>query len=365
MFPTTTTWSALLSIAILISNPLLATAHPTKQVDNCIADPNCGPVPGESTIYSSLTTIEAPWPGNTTGATLNTTTGPPGPDDLLFQNLLSAEWIIFSFYQQGVALFNASSFTAAGFPNTTYASIREIRNNEAGHLRIFQNQISASSIKPGPCKYKFPFDDATSYLALQTIIEVSSMAFLTGLELQARSDLARGALVAIAATETRHNTWSLMNNWNASPFAGPSDTYFPYANQILDYTGTWVLNGSCPAENPEYPYPRQGLPRLSVVDAKSVQPGANITLSVSGGDKPLHFEKSQEYYAVFFHGVLNVSVPLNTQTMRVEVPATLEAKGIFEVVLATEKGAPSEDSVVAGPLVLLVDPAELGLLLLG
>lgn len=366
MSPSTIAKSALLSTLILASNLQPTAALPTKQPEHCLSNSSCGPIPGSSPLYSSYTGMPAPWPGNTTTAVLNTTTGPPGPDDLLFQNLLAAEWIIFSFYQQGVERFNTSAFTAAGFPNTTYAAIREIRNNEAGHLRIFQNQISASSVKPGPCEYAFPFEDAASYLALQTIIEVSSMAFLSGLELQARSDLAKGALVAIAATETRHNTWSLINNWKSSPFAGPSDTYFPYANQILDYTGSWVVNGSCPIENPIYPYPRQGLPRLSAVaGTKSVQPGAAVTLSVRGGDKPLHFEESQEYYVVFFHGLLNVSVPLNTETMRVEVPVSLEPKGIFEVVLATEEGAPTEGSVVAGPLVLLEDPAELGLLLLG
>ena len=62
------------------------------------------------------------------------------------------------------------------------------------------------------------------------MIETSSMAFLTGLELQERSNLARVALVAIASTETRHSIWSLINNWKASPFAGSSDTCFPYAN---------------------------------------------------------------------------------------------------------------------------------------
>lgn len=171
--------------------------------------------------------------------------------------------------------------------------------------------------------------------------------------------------MAIASTEMRHNTWSLINNWKASPFAGPSDTYFPYANQILDYTNAWVINGSCPAENPIYPSPRQGLPQLSAPGAKSIQPGANITLSVSGSEKPLRFQEGCEYYAVFFHGVLNVSVPLDTRTMHVKIPAVLEPKGIFEVVLATEKGAPTDESVIAGPLVLLEDPAELGLLLLG
>lgn len=365
MAPNLLTRTNLLSTATFLSTLPSILAHPAAQPNNCLADPNCGPIPGESPIYSSQTSNEAPWPGNTTGAILPTTTGPPGTDDLLFQNLLSAEWIIFSFYQQGVERFNASSFSAAGFPNTTYTSIREIRNNEAGHLRIFQNQISSSSVKPGPCKYEFPFDDAASYLALQTVIEVSSMAFLTGLELQARSDLAKGALVAIASTETRHNTWSLINNWKASPFAGPSDTYFPYANQILDYTNAWVVNGSCPVDNPIYPSPRQGLPQLSAPGAKSIQPGANITLSVSGGEKPLHLKEDCEYFAVFFHGVLNVSVALDTRTMRVEIPAVLEPKGIFEIVLATEEGAPTDESVVAGPLVLLEQPAELGVLLLG
>lgn len=171
--------------------------------------------------------------------------------------------------------------------------------------------------------------------------------------------------MAIASTETRHNTWSLINNWNASLFARPTDTSFPYANQILDFTYSWVVNGSCPVESPIYPSPRQKLPRLSAARAKSVQPGANITLSVSGGEKTLRFEQGREYFAVFCHGLLDVSVPLDTQTMRVQVPACLEPKGIFGVVPPTTEGAPTEESVVAGPLVMLEDPAELGLLLLG
>jgi hypothetical protein len=45
-------------------------------------------------------------------------------------------------------------------------------------------------------------------------------------------------------------------------------------------------------------------------------------------------------------------------------PPDLEARGVFEVVLADEGGAPRAESVVAGPLVLLEDPAGLGLALL-
>jgi hypothetical protein len=85
-------------------------------------------------------------------AVMNTTNGPTGPDDVLWQNLLSAEWIVFNFYQQGIEKFNQTSFTAAGFTNTTYQTLMSIRDNEAGHLRLFQDLISSTSVKPGPCK---------------------------------------------------------------------------------------------------------------------------------------------------------------------------------------------------------------------
>lgn len=344
---------------LAITLPNLIRAAPTP---NCLADPTCGPIPGESQMYSNYEGVEAPWPGNTTGAVLNTTAGPPGEDDLLFQNLLSAEWIIFSFYQQGVEAFNESAFTAAGYPNTTYSRIREIRNNEAGHLRIFQNRISSNSLKPGPCKYQFPFDDASSFLEVQNLIEVGSMAFLTGLELQAKSTLSRGALVAIAATETRHNTWGLITNWNADPFAGPADTFFPYANQILDYTGQWVVNGSCPSENPVYPSPRQGLPALDMKanTTQSMLPGTELELTISGGAHPATFEDDKDYYAVFFHGVLNISMPFDTKNYNTTVPSQLEAKGIYYVVIADTEGAPTEDSVLAGPMLLPVFMDSIG-----
>ena len=383
----------LATLALTIAS--LTSALPiTSPQQSCLSDPACGPIPGSSPLYSTLTTLAPPWPGNTTGATLNTTAALAAPDDLLFQNLLAAEWLVFAFYQQGVTRFTPQAFTAAGFPASTHARLLEIRNNEAGHLRIFQTHISPASVKPGPCSYSFPYDDAdaASYLALQTLVEVSSMAYLTGLALQASSAAAKAALMAIAQVETRHETWSLIENWRSSPFVGPADTAFPYADQILDVTNAWIEPGSCPAANPEYPFPRQGLPRLSVVgsgsnsnNVTSVQPGAEIVLSVQkngdghGGNSSSRVETfdgaGRQYYAVFFHGLLNVSVPIElfsssasssaSASFRVTVPANLEAKGIFEVVLADEEGAPRAESVVAGPLVLLEDPAGLGLSLLG
>ena len=58
---------------------------------SCIVDPECGPIPGESPVYSDDIGKGRPIPADVIAAVLPTTSGPPGEDDALFQNLLSAE----------------------------------------------------------------------------------------------------------------------------------------------------------------------------------------------------------------------------------------------------------------------------------
>ncbi|KAK9768608.1 hypothetical protein K7432_000595 [Basidiobolus ranarum] len=348
-----------ISIAVALAFTLSTSqAFPTTN----ISDPSYGPIPGESSSYNSYNGRAPPFPGNHTAPILSTSQGNPGPDDLLFQNLLSAEWAIFSFYQQGVEVFTAANFTE--WPNTTYSRIQEIRNNEAGHLRIFQNQISSNSVKPGACKYNYGFTSAASFLALSTIIEISSMAFLTGLILQAQTNTTKAVLVAIAETESRHETWGLIDIWKADPFGGPSDTVFPYANQVLDVTNEFIVPGSCPKENPTYPEPSQHLPQLSYVSNSTLlAPELPITFSYRNPSLVPNFQEGKDYYAVFFHGLLNISMPFDTKTNSSMIPKDFENKGVILAVISDVSGAPTEASVLAGPLIILLQPAELAKLI--
>ena len=200
------TMNSFKDLLVLLSLVAVLVASPVRRdtSTSCLSNPKCGPIPGESQLYSDYTGQSPPFPANMTAPVPATASGPAGEDDILFQNLLSAEWTVFNFYQQGVEAFNESVFTGLGLPKTTYQRITEIRDNEAGHLRIFQDSISATSIKPGPCKYDYGFTSALEFLALQNIIEVSSMAFVTGLAQQAKALSTIGALVAISETETRH-----------------------------------------------------------------------------------------------------------------------------------------------------------------
>jgi hypothetical protein len=220
------------------------------------------PIPSESSYYNDYRGVAPPFPANHTDPILPNSRDHPSPDDYIFQNLLAAEWAIFNFYQQAVEAFNTSSFTDMGLPNTTYDRIQEIRDNEAGHMRIFQDTISASSIKPGSCKYDYGWSNASEWLSLQVLIEVSSMVFASSLVQQAKLNPSKGAIVGIGETETRHALWALIDVWGEDPFGGPIDTPYPYANQILDSTNKFIIPGSCPSVNPVYPSPRQNIPQI-------------------------------------------------------------------------------------------------------
>ncbi len=323
-------------------------------------DPNFGPVPAKSSYYTSDNSTSPPFPGNYSEPVFPTSNGTKGPDDLLFQNLLGAEWAIYAFYQFGVETFNQSAFEEAGYPPHTYQRILEIRDNEAGHARIFEEQISSASTKPAPCKYQFGIVSPVAYLAAHTIVEISSMSFLTGLILQAQLDSSKAALVAIAETESRHEAWGLIDIWQQSPFAGPVDTVFPYANEILDTTKVFIVPGSCPAGNPDYPVPSQNLPSLSYKDnSTTLLPGSPVTFAFSDPTNQPHFEAGKTYYAVFFHGLLNITEPFDTETYASMVPPEFEARGLFLAVISDTPGAPTIESVKAGPLVITEQPVEI------
>jgi len=353
-------------LALLITKTTTAPVAANHGDAQLVADPTFGPQPGESSLYSTYYGQAPPFPANVTVPIYPTEDGPAAPDDQLWQNLLAAEWVIFSFYQSGVEAFNASSFIDSGFSNITYQRIMEIRDNEAGHLRIFQNQISSTSLKPGPCKYRFPFDTPASFLALSTLIEVASMAFLTGLVQDAQLNATKGALAAVGQVETRHEAWGLQDVWNTDPFSGPSDTSFPYAKEILDVTNNFIIKGSCPPANPPYPYPSQHLPRVSITNGtESVAPGSNIQLEFPDPTNQPRFKTSTQYYAIFFHGVTNISVPVDTACLQegfinTTIPKQFEAKGVIIGVIADAKGASTLESVVSAPVFFLQQPDFLG-----
>jgi hypothetical protein len=188
---------------------------------------------------------------------------------------------------------------------------------------------------------------------------------VSGLTGQVKLDISKGALAVIGQVEARHEVWFLTDIWGSPkygglPFAGPVDTFYPYATQILDISRAFLKDGSCPPANPPYPIGAQHLPPLTYNTniTSTLAPGTKIELIVdtSSGNQ---LAKADNYYAVFFHALNTYSVPFNTRTGIVTIPAQIEPLGLLLIAIADEPGAPTAKSVLAGPLPILQAPTSL------
>ena len=71
------------------------------------------------------------------------------------------------------------------------------------------------------------------------------------------------------------------------------------------------------------------------------------------------FESGTDYYAVFFHGLLNITQPFDTKTNVTTIPEEFEAKDLFLGVISDTPGAPTMETVKAGPLVVVEQPVQI------
>lgn len=119
------------------------------------------------------------------------------------------------------------------------------------------------------------------------------------------------------------------------------------------------MHGSCPRENPPYPYPDQHLPTLEWNRKNETShPGSEITFEFPD-DKPA-FKNDVEYFAVYFHALANIAVPFDPKTKTSRVPAKFDAgKGIIIAIIADRYGAPTKESCLTAPLILLQQPGSL------
>lgn len=179
------------------------------------------------------------------------------------------------------------------------------------------------------------------------------MAFLTGLAQQAQLNATKGALTAIGETESRHNTWALMDIWDVNSFAGSFDTSFPYANQILYSTNrSWQL----PSREPAIPIPHARNCALHLQPQNQLPLTSGTEIEFVFTTAPTVWE-DQPYHAVFFHELQNVSMCFDTKTNTTTIPDFDLNKALILGVIADEVGAPYKESVVAGPVLLVEQPA--------
>ncbi|PWN91062.1 hypothetical protein FA10DRAFT_302238 [Acaromyces ingoldii] len=305
--------------------------------------------------------MAAGWPGVKEGQVAS-------GDQGLLQNLLAAEWIVDGLYRAGMKTFKASDFVDAGFPTDTYSQLKAVYENENGHLRVFEDAIASTNIKPGRCQYLYGFEDIKNrtlqvqkYMVIVSEIEIGSMAYLTGLAQQAESAETLATIMGTISAETRHLTFVNGQVLRIGSFVGPTDTVYPWPLQILSTTKQLIVPGSCPKQNPEYPSPDQKLPKLSLNTSASDIKRANGTMNIafakpSGGDLPPLQRSSPEasnLHAIFFNSLFNYTVKasfLEDGSIFVNMPTLTANNGNLLVAIANTSNVRSKEDIVAGPL---------------
>ncbi|KAF2170648.1 hypothetical protein M409DRAFT_19463 [Zasmidium cellare ATCC 36951] len=314
------------------------------------------PIPGLYEPYNKQQGPDPPYPGNRKDPILPTSSDPPAPDDALFQSLAAAEWTILDFYNSALRRFKSEDFTELGFPNDTFDRIQEIRNNEAGHVQITLDMISDASTKPGPCQYNCNISTPMEFITRQTLIEASGPAFLPGLTSQAKEPRSQGVITSLSQIEVRHGTWSTMALFNANPFTGPADTLYPYPMQILSQVAAYIIPGSCPKNNPPFPNPPQRAATM-ISNPPFPQAGDEVQFVFPVPQQQPKFEEGKEYYVVYFHALGNLTRRFDVESGKSRIPAEFDkGKGVIIAAIADEEGAGREESVVAGPLLMLQQP---------
>ncbi|CAM6093531.1 unnamed protein product [Calypogeia fissa] len=81
-----TTFAVRIATLTLVLSLLVPSSHADAE----------GYIPGESIVYSTYNGTAPQYPGDNSSPIFATAHGAPGADDVLFQNLLSAEWIVFN-----------------------------------------------------------------------------------------------------------------------------------------------------------------------------------------------------------------------------------------------------------------------------
>lgn len=94
----------------------------------------------------------------------------------------------------------------------------------------------------------------------------------------------------------------------------------------------------------------------------TAHPGSDIKFVFDPADNQPQFESGKDYYAISYHGLNTASVPYNPKKNTVQIPKQFDSEvGIFMVSIADVVDAPTERSVVAGPLIILEQPGRLTL----
>ncbi|KAF9187332.1 hypothetical protein BGZ51_001422 [Haplosporangium sp. Z 767] len=117
---------------------------------------------------------------------------------------LTLEHLESEFYKQGLAKFDASAFTDAGFNPVVRERFIHIGEHENDHVSTLISVLESMKVKPVPaCEYNFPMDNVAQFLAVAQALENTGVSAYLGAASRLNGDLLTAA-ASITTIEARH-----------------------------------------------------------------------------------------------------------------------------------------------------------------
>ncbi|KAG0297291.1 hypothetical protein BGZ96_007028 [Linnemannia gamsii] len=293
---------------------------------------------------TSTCTTTAPAPTSTSGDNSTrpggNSTRPGGNDTNIVTTALNyaltLENLQAEFYTQGLAKFNESAFTDAGFNASAYGRFVEIGNQENEHVASLVTLIENLKGKPVPlCNYSFPMDNLTEFLTSARALETTSVSAYLGAISDLNGNLSTNA-ASIAAVEARHAAY-LNELWGQSPFPYAFDT--PLSQRAVATLASNFIT-SCPFDI--------GVKPFAQLNATLPAAGSNSTM-VSTSFEGMSSNMTNSTWCQFLYGN-KVMVSPRTECA---LPANLT--GYVYVVVTKNKTPVSlmkDTNILAGPALL-------------
>ncbi|XP_006459736.1 hypothetical protein AGABI2DRAFT_177560 [Agaricus bisporus var. bisporus H97] len=266
---------------------------------------------------------------------------------LQFANVL--EQLETEFYTQGIAKFQSSDFTAAGFKNSDVPlqQLQDILKDEATHTKVLQDTLKSLGQTPiTSCKFKFDsaLTDVATMAATARVVENVGVAAYAGAARLVEDRELLTAAATIMTVEARHQTIMNILSRTGTPVPSAFDIALN-PNEVLAIAAPFI-DGPCDlgvAPNPT----------LAITNQGAVQPGTLLTFSSDALNGPTDGKFCQ---MMIGGSPFSISLPLDQCVVPsgingpVAIWITSDGQALLnDVVNRAAKG------VVAGPTMAFID----------
>lgn len=259
---------------------------------------------------------------------------------------LTLEHLEDKFYREGLANYTQADFIKAGLPDPFYANLQEVSKDETTHVTVLTGALLAAGAVPfAECTYSFPSTDAASFAALAAVLEGVGVSAYLGAAASIVDKTYLTVAGSILTVEARHSSY-LRASQRQSPFPQPFDNPLDF-DEVYTLAAPFIV--SCPASNPTLPV--KAFPSLTVTSTGTITSGSTITLETEG----YVLEGNAPIYAAFItvFGPVYANVTAVDCGFSLVVPAGINGQSY--VVLTACTDAVNDDTVVAGPAIVLID----------